>query len=59
MAALRSGVKTVFIPADNEQDLMDVAEEVKANLEIIPVKDVREVLERTGIFSSKDLQQAV
>ena len=49
MAALRSGVKTAFIPADNEQDLIDVADEVKENLEIIPVKTVDEVLERTGI----------
>ena len=49
MAALRSGVKTAFIPADNEQDLIDVADEVKENLEIIPVRTVDEVLERTGI----------
>lgn len=49
MAALRSGVKTAFIPADNEQDLIDVADEVKENLEIIPVKTVAEVLERTGV----------
>ena len=49
MAALRSGVKTAFIPADNEQDLIDVADEVKENLEIIPVKTVDEVIERTGI----------
>ncbi|WP_024864910.1 endopeptidase La [Butyrivibrio sp. FCS014] len=49
MAALRSGVKTAFIPVDNEQDLIDVADEVKENLEIIPVKTVEEVLERTGV----------
>ena len=49
MAALRSGVKTAFIPADNEQDLIDVADEVKENLQIIPVKTVDEVLERTGV----------
>ncbi len=49
MAALRSGVKTAFIPYENEQDLVDVADEVKENLEIIPVKTVMEVLERTGV----------
>ena len=49
MAALRSGVKTAFIPAENEQDLIDVADEVKETLQIIPVKTVDEVLERTGI----------
>ena len=49
MAAMRSGIKTALIPADNEQDLVDVADEVKKNLTIIPVKTVQEVLERTGI----------
>ena len=49
MAAMRSGIKTALIPADNEQDLVDVADEVKDNLTIIPVKTVQEVLERTGI----------
>lgn len=49
MAALRSGVRTAFIPAENEQDLVDVADEVKRHLEIIPVKTVQEVFERTGI----------
>ena len=50
MAALRSGVKTTFIPVENEQDLIDVADEVKNNLEIISVKTVQEVLERTGVI---------
>ena len=50
MAALRSGVKTAFIPYENEQDLVDVADEVKENLQIIPVKTVEEVLKRTGVI---------
>jgi ATP-dependent Lon protease len=50
MAALRSGVKTAFIPDENEQDLIDVADEVKEHLEIIPISTVNEVLERTGIL---------
>ena len=44
MAAQRAGVKRVYIPADNVEDLRDVAEEVKASLEIVPVQDVSEVL---------------
>src|SRR5271155_720255 len=44
LAALRSGVKTVLIPIDNEKDLADVPESVKAGLEIIPVATVDEVL---------------
>ena len=44
MAAHRAGVKKVFIPKDNIDDLRDVAEEVKESLEIIPVDEVEDVL---------------
>lgn len=44
MAAQRAGITKVLIPADNEQDLDDVADDVKNKLEIIPVKKVTEVL---------------
>ena len=44
MAAKRAGITKVLIPADNEQDLDDVADEVKNKLEIVPVKKVTEVL---------------
>ena len=49
MAAQRAGVKKVFIPADNEEDLKDVAEEVKEQLTIMPVHEIREVLEEAGV----------
>ena len=45
MAAQRAGVRTVFIPADNVDDLKDVAQEVHSALTIIPVRSVTEVLE--------------
>ena len=44
LAALRSGIRTVLIPAENEKDLAEVPENVKAGLEIIPVATVDEVL---------------
>ena len=50
MAAQRSGVKQVFIPEENMDDLRDVAEEVKEALTIIPVRRVSDVLERVGIL---------
>ncbi len=50
MAATRSGVKTVFIPKENEKDLKDVAKEVKDKLTIIPVSQIDEVLTQTGIL---------
>ncbi len=46
LAALRGGVKTVLIPADNAKDLAEIPDNVKNNLEIIPVKTVSEVLEK-------------
>ena len=49
MAAVRAGIETVLIPEDNLQDLEDVPEEIKEHLEIIPVKTIGEVLEKTGI----------
>jgi len=44
LAALRGGIKTVLIPADNEKDLPEIPDNVKAGMEIIPVSNVREVL---------------
>ncbi len=44
LAALRSGVKTVLIPKENEKDLADIPDNVKSALEIIPVGHADEVL---------------
>ena len=44
MAAQRAGLKTVFIPARNEVDLVDVPDEVLAELDVRPVADVAEIL---------------
>ncbi|MEZ5887833.1 MAG: endopeptidase La [Paracoccaceae bacterium] len=46
LAALRGGIKTVFIPEENARDLPEIPENVKAGLEIVPVAHVREVLAR-------------
>ncbi|MBT2131245.1 endopeptidase La [Aliiroseovarius lamellibrachiae] len=44
LAALRGGIKTVLIPAENEKDLPDLPDSVKEGMEIIPVSHVSEVL---------------
>ena len=49
LAALRGGIKTVLIPAENEKDLRDLPESVLNGLEIIPVKHVSEVLKHALI----------
>jgi ATP-dependent Lon protease len=44
LAALRGGIKTVLIPQDNEKDLIEIPDNVKEGLNIIPVSHANEVL---------------
>ena len=44
LAALRGGIRKVLIPQDNEKDLVDIPDNVKEALEIVPVSDINEVL---------------
>jgi ATP-dependent Lon protease len=46
LAALRGGIRTVLIPAENEKDLAEIPASVKEALEIVPVAHVDEVLAR-------------
>jgi ATP-dependent Lon protease len=45
LAAHRGGIKTVLIPEENAKDLQDIPENVKNQLEIVPVKWIDRVLE--------------
>ncbi len=45
LSALRGGIKTVIIPKDNEKDLVEIPDNVKEGLRIIPVSTADEVLE--------------
>ncbi|HVQ03194.1 MAG TPA: endopeptidase La, partial [Burkholderiaceae bacterium] len=45
LAAHRGGIKTVMIPEENVKDLQDIPENVKNQLEIVPVKWIDRVLE--------------
>lgn len=44
LSALRGGIKTVIIPKENEKDLVEIPDNVKNGMKIIPVSDVSEVL---------------
>jgi ATP-dependent Lon protease len=44
LAAHRGGIKTVIIPAENERDLKEIPDNIKADLSIKPVKWIDEVL---------------
>src|ERR1700704_1747831 len=45
LAAHRGGIKTVLIPEENVKDLVDIPDNVKNKLEILPVKWIDKVLE--------------
>ena len=45
IAALRNGLNKIFIPKDNEIDIEEIPDEVKAKLEIQPVSHISEILD--------------
>lgn len=53
LAALRGGITTVLIPEENAKDLVDIPDNVKSNLTIIPVSRVDEVLEHALVSVPK------
>lgn len=59
LAAERAGIKKALIPKDNELDLKDVPEEVKKELQIIPVGTIEEVIKETLGISLPKLEQLV
>ena len=45
LAAHRGGIKTIIIPEENERDLREIPDNIKADLSIKPVKWIDEVLD--------------
>lgn len=45
LAALRGGIKTVMIPESNVKDLVEIPDNVKSQLEIVPVRWIEQVLD--------------
>ena len=44
LAAHRAGIKKALIPFENKKDLSEIPDIIKKSIEIIPVKNVDEVL---------------
>ena len=44
LAALRGGIETVLIPQENEKDLVEIPQNIRDGLKIVPVEHVDEVL---------------
>jgi ATP-dependent Lon protease len=59
LAAARGGIKKVLIPVENEKDLVEIPDNIKGNLEIIPVKWIDQVLEHALVHQPVPLPAAV
>lgn len=59
LAALRGGIRKVLIPIDNVKDLVEMPDNIKNNLEIVPVKWIEEVLTHTLERAPQALTPAV
>lgn len=63
LAAHRGNIKTVIIPADNERDLIEIPANIKADLKIVPVRWIDQVLEHalqyqpTALSDDKNREQ--
>jgi ATP-dependent Lon protease len=56
LAALRGGIKTVLIPAENEKDLTEIPDNVKEGLTIIPVSHVTDVLKHALVSEPQPIE---
>jgi len=45
LAAKTAGIRTVLVPADNEKDVEEISREIKSGIEIVFVKNMKEVLD--------------
>ncbi|MBD3414803.1 MAG: endopeptidase La [Candidatus Aminicenantes bacterium] len=53
LAARRAGVKKVLLPAANEKDLKDIPKNVKKELDVVFVEDIKEILENVLVNQAK------
>jgi len=54
LAALRSGIKKVIIPAQNKKDLVEIPKDIRAQMEFIPVKNMDQILKIAFKDAEKD-----
>ncbi|WP_290699220.1 endopeptidase La [Amphritea sp.] len=57
LAAHRGGIKTVIIPDENKRDLKEIPDNIKADLDIRPVKWIDEVLQIALKYSPEPLTE--
>jgi len=59
LAAHRGGITTVLIPQENEKDLAEIPDNIKAKLKIIPVRWIDQVLEVALVHQPTPLPSAI
>ena len=57
LAAHRGNIKKILIPEQNIKDLIDIPDEVKAGVDIIPVKWIDQVIEIALTKEPKSLKK--
>ena len=55
LAAKRGGIKTVLIPEDNKKDLIEIPDNIKNKLKIIPVSSIDEVITNALVDAPQEL----
>ncbi len=55
LAAKRGGIKTVLIPEDNKKDLIEIPDNIKNELKIIPVSSIDEVITNALVDTPQEL----
>ncbi len=55
LAAKRGGIKTVLIPEDNKKDLIEIPDNIKNKLKIIPVCSIDEVISNALVDAPQEL----
>jgi ATP-dependent Lon protease len=56
LAALRGGIKKVLIPEENAKDLVEIPDNVKSGLEIIPVSRMDEVIAHAFVRTPEPIE---
>ncbi len=57
LAALRGGIRKVLIPESNVKDLVDIPDNVKSGMEIVPVRWIDKVLEEALVREPEPLPE--
>ena len=55
LLAAKGGIKTVLIPEDNKKDLIEIPDNIKNKLKIIPVSSIDEVISNALVKTPQEL----